>query len=79
MAAQQVPWQLRAKRGSSAGIEAQAPSPTTSPVWSRARRADTLTPVVVYIFEALLVLSSLLITWFSVYVVYRLVTDEQKQ
>ncbi|MBB3037350.1 hypothetical protein FHU29_001799 [Hoyosella altamirensis] len=33
----------------------------------------------VIFFEILLVLSSVLITWFAVYVVYRLVTDEQKQ
>lgn len=37
------------------------------------------TRTVVLIFEILLVLSSLLITWFAVYVVYRLVTDERKQ
>ncbi|SDH27384.1 hypothetical protein SAMN05444695_101624 [Rhodococcus triatomae] len=31
---------------------------------------------VVIFFEVLLVLCALLITWFSLYVVYRLVTDE---
>jgi hypothetical protein len=30
----------------------------------------------VLFFETLLVLASLLITWFAVYVLYRLVTDE---
>jgi hypothetical protein len=31
---------------------------------------------VVLFFEALLILASILIAWFSLYVVYRLVTDE---
>ncbi|MBM7413559.1 hypothetical protein JOE30_001819 [Rhodococcus sp. PvP016] len=30
----------------------------------------------VLFFEALLILASILIAWFSLYVVYRLVTDE---
>jgi len=31
---------------------------------------------VVIFFEALLVLAALLITWFALYTIYRLVTDE---
>lgn len=34
------------------------------------------TGIVVIFFEVLLVLASILIAWFSLYVVYRLVTDE---
>lgn len=32
--------------------------------------------IMVIVYEILLVLASLLITWFSLYVLYRLITDE---
>jgi len=39
------------------------------------RTGGRLTPVVIF-FEILLVLAAVLITWFAVYVLYRLVNDE---
>lgn len=38
-------------------------------------RADTLGAVVLF-FEILLVVSVVVITWFALYAVYRLITDE---
>lgn len=36
---------------------------------------DTLTAVILF-FEILLVISTVVITWFALYAVYRLITDE---
>lgn len=59
---------------------AQLTVPRTSHTWNTTRDDEDPDPVytrnVVIFFEALLVLASILIAWFSIYVVYRLVTDE---
>ncbi len=42
---------------------------------SRSPRANRLVPVVLF-FEIMLVISVLLISWFALYTLYRLITDE---
>lgn len=59
------------------GVRFERPRP--GPARPRNERTATdrarIVPVVIF-FEVLLALASLLIVWFAVYVVYRLVTDE---
>ncbi|ELB90962.1 hypothetical protein Rwratislav_21738 [Rhodococcus wratislaviensis IFP 2016] len=48
-------------------------------MWRQANSPSTLTSkekIVVIFYEILLVLVSVLITWFSLYVLYRLITDD---
>lgn len=45
------------------------------PLSTASSRRARIYPVVIF-FEILLVLAAVLITWFALYVLYRLVTDE---
>jgi len=52
-----------------------APQPSRTPVAARPRAATRISHVVLF-FEILLVVAVVVITWFALYTVYRLITDE---
>jgi hypothetical protein len=51
-------------------------SPDPVPAAESVRRAAARLPAVVLFFEILLVAAVVVITWFALYALYRLITDE---